>query len=152
VSAARQFLIDEGVSRNCLLYYGVNPRGSAPEVCQREGLRLGATPLAGVEGVDGSDFLGGEFEVEHVDVLSDPLRFGRLRDDLAALLQMPAQHDLGGSLVVGLGDVADDRILKGAVVLPVTVKGDAADRGPGLGQQAWVKMSCSAPKARTSRC
>jgi len=37
---------------------------------------------------------------------------------------------------VGLRDAADHRILQGAAVLPVAVEGDAADRGPGLGQDA----------------
>ena len=52
----------------------------APEALQCDQLRLWATALAGVESVDRREFLGGEFEVEHVDVLGDPLRLGRLRD------------------------------------------------------------------------
>ena len=48
----------------------------APEVRQRDGVRLGATSLTGVEGVDRGEFVGGEFEVEYVDVLGDPLRLG----------------------------------------------------------------------------
>ena len=52
----------------------------APEALQCDQLRLGPTALAGVECVDRREFMGGEFEVEHVDVLGDPLRLGRLRD------------------------------------------------------------------------
>ena len=56
----------------------------------------------GTEGVDHSELAGGEVEVEHIDVLGDPLRVGRLRDNRAALLQVLAQHDLGRSLLVAL--------------------------------------------------
>ena len=34
------------------------------------------------------------------------------------------------------GDVADDPVLEGAAVMPVTVEGDTAKRRPGLGQDA----------------
>jgi hypothetical protein len=87
-----------------------------------------------VEGVDGRELFGGEVEVEYVDVFGDPLRFGRLGDHRAALLQVPAQHHLGRGFAVGLGDAADHWVLQGAGVLPVAVEGNAADRGPGLGE------------------
>ena len=77
----------------------------------------------------------GEVEVEDVEVLGDAVRLVRLRDGRASL-QVPAQHDLGGVLPCSLGDPADDRVLQGAGVLAVAVEGDAADRRPGLGQDA----------------
>ena len=52
------------------------------------------------------------------------------------LLQVPAQHDLGRGLVVGLGDVGDGGVLEGAGVAALAVEGDAADGGPGLGEDA----------------
>ena len=89
---------------------------------------LGAAALAGVEGVDGGELVGGELEVEDVEVLRDAVRLGRLRDDRAALLQVPAQHHLGGVLPCASAMRADDRVLQGAGVLAVAVEGDAADR------------------------
>src|SRR5215204_6299670 len=106
------------------------------EVLERHVLGLRAAALTRVEAVDRGELLGGEVEVEDVDVLGDPLRLGRLWDDRAALLQTPAQHHLGGGLAVALGDLADDRILKGACVLTVAVEGDAADRRPRLSEEA----------------
>ena len=103
-------------------------RDGAAEGLQGDGLRLGAAALAGVEAVDGGELVGGEVEVEDVEVLGDAVRLGRLRDDRAALLQVPAQHHLGRGLVVRLGDLADDRVLQGAAVAAVAVEGDAADR------------------------
>ena len=52
------------------------------------------------------------------------------------MLEAPAQHHLGGALAVRLGDLADHRVLEGAGVLAVAVEGDAADRRPGLGEDA----------------
>ena len=77
-----------------------------------------------------------ELEVEDVEVLGDAVRLGRLRDDRAALLQVPAQHHLRRRLAVRLGDLADDRVLEGAAVAAVAVEGDAADRRPRLGEDA----------------
>src|SRR5439155_25811078 len=51
---------------------------------------LGAAALAGVEAVYRGQLLGGEFEVEHVEVLGDPRRLGRLRDRRPAPLHVPA--------------------------------------------------------------
>jgi len=52
-------------------------------------LRFGATALGGVQGVDLRQFVSVELEVEDVEVLSDAVRFGRLGNDRAALLQVP---------------------------------------------------------------
>ena len=98
------------------------------------GLRPAAA--AGVEPVDGGHLVGGELEVEDVEVLGDALGLGGLRDDRPSVLQAPAQHDLGGALAVRLGDLADHRVLEGAGVLAVAVEGDPADRRPGLREDA----------------
>src|ERR1700733_9769600 len=66
---------------------------------QRHGLGLGAAALIGVERVDRRQFVGRELEVEDVDVLGDPLRLGRLGDDRAAFLQVPAEQDQQVDLV-----------------------------------------------------
>ena len=84
----------------------------AAEVLEGDGFGFGAAALLGVQGVDGRQLVGGELEVEDVDVLRDPVRLGRLRDDRAALLQVPAQHHLGGGLAVCLGDLLDDRVVE----------------------------------------
>ena len=91
----------------------VRLRGSVGRSSQGDDLRLRAAALAGVEGVDRGELVGGELEVEDVEVLRDPVRLGRLRDHRAALLQVPAQHHLGRGLAVRLGDAADDRVLAG---------------------------------------
>jgi hypothetical protein len=41
---------------------------------------------------------------------------------------------------VGLGDVSDDRIVKGAAVATVAVEGDAADRRPSLRKDAVLRI------------
>ena len=58
------------------------------------------------------------------------------RNHRAALLRLPAEHDLSGSLVVRLCKAGDDRSRTVLLCYPVAVEGDAADRGPGLGQDA----------------
>ncbi len=45
---------------------------------------VGSTALAGVERVNGGELVVGQLEVEDVEVLRDPRRPRRLRDDLAA--------------------------------------------------------------------
>jgi hypothetical protein len=49
--------------------------GSA-ERLKGDRLGFGAAALTGVEGVDGGELVGGQVEVEHVEVLRDPGRFG----------------------------------------------------------------------------
>src|SRR5436190_22686191 len=100
----------------------------AAEGLEGDVLGLRAAAATGVEAVDGGHLVGGELEVEDVEVLGDPCGLGRLRDHRAAMLQAPAQHDLGRRLVVRLRDAADDRVLEGARVLAVAVEGDATDR------------------------
>jgi hypothetical protein len=73
---------------------------------------------------------------EDVEVLGDAVGLGRLGDDGAALLQVPAQHHLRRGLAVRLRDATDDRVLQRAAVAAVAVEGDAADRGLRLGQDA----------------
>ena len=60
----------------------------------------------------------------------------RLRDRLASLLEVPAQHHLRRRLAVRRRDRADGRVLEGAPVLARAVERDAADRRPGLVQDA----------------
>src|SRR3954447_3461368 len=94
-----------------LLLVMIRAPGLLGENLERDGMRLRATTLAGVESVDGREFVGGQLEVEHVEVLSDAVGLGRLRDDRTALLQVPAQHDLRGTLGVSFGDDDDGRVL-----------------------------------------
>lgn len=88
-----------------------------------------------VERIDRRELVGGEREVEDVEVLGDPLGSDGLRDRRAALLHMPAQHDLRSGLAVCLGDATDHGIAEGALPAPA-VEGDAADRRPRLGEDA----------------
>src|SRR3954471_7135854 len=69
-----------------------------------------------------------QLDVEHVDVLRDPLLVRRLRDDDATELDVPAQHDLRGGLVVFLRDAGHDRIVEQPVAAP--------ERAPRLGDDA----------------
>src|SRR3954468_3002613 len=69
-----------------------------------------------------------QLDVEHVDVLRDPLLARRLRDDDATELDVPAQHDLRGGLVVRLGDAGHDRVVEQPVASP--------ERAPRLGDDA----------------
>src|SRR4051812_661246 len=81
------------------------------EALEGDGFGLRAAALVGIEGVDGGDLVAGEGEVEDVEVLGDAVRLGRLRDDRAALLQVPAQHHLRRRLPARLGDAGDDWVL-----------------------------------------
>src|SRR5215207_7487920 len=95
----------EGSPRGRLLRFNYSSGIERPKFATVIISGSGPPRRAGVQSVDRSELLGGELEVEHVDVFGDPVRLGRLRDHRAALLQVPAQHDLSGSLVVGLGDI-----------------------------------------------
>lgn len=86
----------------------------------------------------------GDFEVEDIEVLGDPLGPGGLRDRGVALLQVLAQHDLRGRLAVLTADFKECGVLEGTL-LPAAVGGDAADGRPRLGQ-----MPCSACMAWSS--
>src|SRR5690349_14426 len=77
-------------------------------------LRLGTAAEAGVEGVDRGELVGGQLEVEDVEVLRDAGRRHGLRDHLPALLHVPAQHDLRRGPAVGGGDLPDHRVLQRA--------------------------------------
>src|SRR4051812_718963 len=85
-------------------------RDVAAERFERDGRGLGPAAAAGVQSVDGGYLVGGELEVEDVDVLGDALRLGGLRDDRPSVLEPPAQHDLRGALAVCLRDLDDDRV------------------------------------------
>src|SRR6202012_6046029 len=100
----------------------------AAERLQGDRVGLGTAPPTGVQNVDPGHLLGGQLEVEHVDVLGDAAGLGGLRNDRASVLQAPAQHHLGRGLAVGPDDVSDNRVIKGAAVGAVAVEGDAADR------------------------
>ena len=65
-----------------------------------------------VEGVDALHLVGGEFEVEDVVVLGDVGGIGGAGDGDGAALQVPAEDDLIGRLLVSLGDGGDDLVLR----------------------------------------
>ena len=57
---------------------------------------FGAAALSGVEGVNGSDLVAEQLEVEHVDVLGDAAWFGGFGYDRATLLQSPRSITCAG--------------------------------------------------------
>ena len=61
---------------------------------------------AGVEGGDPGHLIGGELEVEDIDVLAHPLGADGLGDDHDVALDEPAQDDLGDGPAVGGSDLA----------------------------------------------
>ena len=109
------------------------------KVVQADHVGIGAASDAGIEGIDGRHLLGGQLEVEHVEILGHAGRRDRLRDHRAAMLHAPAQHDLRCRLAVRLGDFEDRRVLQRAFVA-AAIKGDAADGRPGLGQDAMLSV------------
>src|ERR1700723_762692 len=84
---------------------------------------VGADALVLVQRADLGYVTARELEVEDVEVLPDPGRGDRLRENDVAALDVPAQHDLGRGLADPLGDRDDDGVIKHQA-LP--------DRGPGL--------------------
>ncbi len=63
-----------------------------------------------VERIDFAQVEIGEFEVEYVDVLSDSSIVYGFRDDDQAVLKVPTDQDLRGSLAVAVTDSSDDRV------------------------------------------
>ena len=75
-----------------------------------EGVGVGTDPHAPVQRGDHLVVVGGELEVEDVDVLPDPGRGDRLGEHDVAALDVPAQHQLGWGLAGPLGDRHDLRV------------------------------------------
>ena len=62
--------------------------------------------------IDALHLVGSQLKVEDVVVLGDVGSVGRAGDGDGATLQMPAEQDLIGRLVVSLGDGGDDLVLR----------------------------------------
>lgn len=71
-------------------------------------------PLAVRSALQLLDLIGGELEVEEVEVLLDPLGVDRLGDDGNSTVQDVAEKNLSRALVVLLGQGQDVLVLKGA--------------------------------------
>ena len=69
---------------------GSGLRDVAAEGLERDVFGLGPATAAGVQSVDRGHLVGGELEVEDVDVLGDPLGADRFRDDGPPVLEAPA--------------------------------------------------------------
>src|SRR6202000_109150 len=89
-----------------------------------EGVRVRPDPLTRVERRQRLQLLLAQLEVEHVDVLFDPLWPDRLCDHHVAQLRLPAEDRLGWRLAVRACDLADRLILQ---LKP------SSKRAPGLG-------------------
>ena len=84
--------------------------------------------MVALQGVDALHVVGSQGEVEDVVVLGDVGGIRRAGDGDDAALQVPAQDDLIGGLLVGLCDVPDDFVLgEGADARAAT-----AQREPGF--------------------
>src|SRR6478735_6320590 len=113
---------------------GSRLRNVAVEGFQGDGLGFGSATYTLIEGVDRRELVGGELEVEHVEVGSDALGVDRLRDRGASLLEVPTQHHLRRGLAVYGGDLADLRIVERRRAAVTAIAGDATHRRPGLRQ------------------
>ena len=80
---------------------------------------------AGVHGGDEGQLVGGELEVEDVDVLAHALGANGLGDDDDVALDEPAQDDLGDGLAVRGTDLAEDGVGEDVVLA-------FGERAPGL--------------------
>lgn len=89
--------------------------------------RLWPASNSGFKCVDGSAVFGRVLEVEHRKVFRDASRIDRLRDHVAALLQVPAQHDLRRATVVTIGN-SQDRSIRQSASFATAVESDATDR------------------------
>ena len=107
-----------------------------PKASRVTSVGLGPAADAGLERVDRGDSSSVSSKSKTSMFSAMRCRLGRLRDHRAALLEVPAQHHLRRRLAVRLGDPGDGRVFERAGVLAVAVEGDAADRRPGLGEDA----------------
>ena len=89
--------------------------------------RVRTDPAVALEPVDGGEVGRGELEAHQVEVLHDPRRGDRLGYDDPALLQVPAQDDLGGRAAEPLGDRGDGGLDEHRAL---------GERAPGLGDDA----------------
>jgi drug/metabolite transporter (DMT)-like permease len=100
------------VGASVLYFTLAERRAAAPEPGGSAGERVGVGPgpQATVQRGDHLVVVGGELEVEDVDVLPHPGRGDRLGEHDVAALDVPAQHDLGRGLAGPLGDRHDLRV------------------------------------------
>ena len=104
-----------------------------------EGLRVEHQLVAAVQCGKPGDVLGREREVEHRDVLAQPLRVLRLRHRHQPELDVPPQQDLGGGAPVPLRQLADTGSERSSAPRP-------------SGDHDWTTMPCWAAKARPFSC
>lgn len=72
----------------------------------------GASDIVGLESVNGGNILGGEDEVKALKVALDAVGSQRLGEDDVATSSVPVEEDLGRSLAVLLGNLANSGVLK----------------------------------------
>src|SRR3954469_4632682 len=114
--------------------------GNRPAVVL-EGDAVGRRSAAdsGLERVDRGHLLLRELEVEELEVLRDAGALDRLRDRRTAFLKMPPQHHLRGRLAMLARDLEQRRVRE-RLLREASVGGDAADRRPGLGRDAVLRV------------
>src|SRR5262245_36423482 len=76
------------------------------------GIRSDPSALTPVERIDRCHLLGGQLEVEHVEVLLHSLTVHRLRGDDVAALDVPAEDDLRDGPPTGSGDPTDHLVIE----------------------------------------
>ena len=126
--------MDAGASERAGIHgvSSLRPPDLAAEGLEGDCVWLGAAAAAGVEAVDRGELVGGQFEVEHVDVLCDAagvVDFGMTERPCCS-----PQRSItwAGVLPWAVAMSAIDRVLEGAAGATVAVEGDAADRRPRL--------------------
>jgi O-acetylserine/cysteine efflux transporter len=100
------------VGASVLYFTLAERRAAAPETggSAGEGVRVWTDPHAPVQRGDHLVVVGGELEIEDVDVLPDPGRGDRLGEHDVAALDVPAQYHLGRGLAGALSDRHDLRV------------------------------------------
>src|SRR5215216_6399173 len=88
---------------------------------------VGALLRAGVERRDGGDLVGGEREVEDVDVLGKPLGVRRPGDRHNPEVNVPAEDNLRGRLAIRRGDRRQSLLVQQVVPLPQRAPGYCDD-------------------------
>src|SRR5699024_8530702 len=86
---------------------------------------------------------GGQSEIKDIEVLGNTVGFNRFGDCRAALIKVPAQHDMGWCLSMSLGNLTDRRVFQRTcpIIAPAGIVCDSTNRIPRLVNDSMLTVS-----------